>query len=539
MIPQTRNLYTTAPIVTTQRRKVAGYARVSTDSDEQYTSYEAQVDYFTRFIHSHPGWDFVRVYTDEGISGVSTRRREGFNEMITDALAGKIDLIVTKSVSRFARNTVDSLTTIRLLKDHGTEVFFEKEGIWTFDGNGELLISIMSSIAQEESRSISENVTWGHRKRMADGKFSLAYKTFLGYDKGADGNLVVNPEEAKTVRLIYRKFMEGMTPIGICRYLEGLGTPTPGGKKHWRESTILSILSNEKYKGDALLQKTFTADFLTKRHKRNEGEVQQYYVTGNHEAIIAPQEFDEVQAELARRKQVGRSFSGTSPFSSRIVCGDCGGFYGQKVWHSNDPYRRVVWRCNHKFDGQKCNSPTLSEDDIKALFVKAYNALLGDMDAVIEDCEMLVAMLEDYTGLDEKIAEAQAEIDAVSERNKALIREHATTGIEQEDFDRKQQELDERFRKAVLRLNKLKEEKQDRLRRASCVKEYVGNLRGLVELEQAECSQGEYSQGERNQAGTIDVWSEQAWRLLVTQVTVHTDGSAEFILRGENSVTVK
>ena len=331
MIPQTRNLYTTAPIVTTQRRKVAGYARVSTDSDEQYTSYEAQVDYFTRFIHSHPGWDFVRVYTDEGISGVSTRRREGFNEMITDALAGKIDLIVTKSVSRFARNTVDSLTTIRLLKDHGTEVFFEKEGIWTFDGKGELLISIMSSIAQEESRSISENVTWGHRKRMADGKISLAYSTFLGYDKGEDGNLVINPEEAKTVRLIYRKFMEGMTPIGICRYLEGQGIPTPGGKKHWRESTILSILSNEKYKGDALLQKTFTADFLTKRHKRNEGEVQQYYVTGNHEAIIAPQEFDEVQAELARRKQVGRSFSGTSPFSSRIVCGDCGGFYGQKV----------------------------------------------------------------------------------------------------------------------------------------------------------------------------------------------------------------
>ena len=179
-----------------------GYARVSTDSDEQFTSYEAQVDYYTRYIQSHPEWEFVKVYTDEGISGTDTRHREGFNEMIEDALAGKIDLIVTKSVSRFARNTVDSLVTIRKLKEHGCECYFEKENIFTFDGKGELLITIMSSLAQEESRSISENVTWGHRKRMADGKVSIAYSTFLGYDKGPDGNLVVNREQAKIVRLM-------------------------------------------------------------------------------------------------------------------------------------------------------------------------------------------------------------------------------------------------------------------------------------------------------------------------------------------------
>jgi DNA invertase Pin-like site-specific DNA recombinase len=195
-------LFTTAPIATTARRKVAGYARVSTDSDEQFTSYEAQVDYYTRFIHSHADWDFVKVYTDEGISAVTTRHRDGFNEMVADALAGKIDLIVTKSVSRFARNTVDSLTTIRKLKEHGCECFFEKENIYTFDGKGELLITIMSSLAQEESRSISENVTWGHRKRMADGKVSVPYSVFLGYDKGEDGNLVVNAKEARIVRLL-------------------------------------------------------------------------------------------------------------------------------------------------------------------------------------------------------------------------------------------------------------------------------------------------------------------------------------------------
>ena len=169
-----------------KKRKVAGYARVSTDKDEQFTSFEAQTDYYTKFIQSNPAWEFVKVYTDEGITGTSTRHREGFNQMVEDALAGKIDLIITKSVSRFARNTVDSLTTVRKLKEHGVEVYFEKENIYTFDGKGELLITIMSSLAQEESRSISENVTWGQRKRMADGKVNIPYKHFLGYESQTD-----------------------------------------------------------------------------------------------------------------------------------------------------------------------------------------------------------------------------------------------------------------------------------------------------------------------------------------------------------------
>ncbi|MBQ9038249.1 MAG: recombinase family protein [Clostridia bacterium] len=519
-IPQTRNLFTTAPIATTARRKVAGYARVSTDSDEQFTSYEAQVDYYTRFIRSHADWDFVKVYTDEGISAVTTRHRDGFNEMVADALAGKIDLIITKSVSRFARNTVDSLTTIRKLKEHGCECFFEKENIYTFDGKGELLITIMSSLAQEESRSISENVTWGHRKRMADGKVTLAYSTFLGYDKGEDGNLVVNEKEARIVRLIYRKFMEGMAPIGICRMLDEMGILTPGGKTHWRESTILSILSNEKYKGDALLQKTFTVDFLTKKHKRNEGEVQQFYVSRNHEAIIPPEEFEQVQAELARRKRVGRAFSGNSVFASRLVCGDCGSYYGQKVWHSNDPYRKVIWRCNRKYGkGERCSTPTLSEDAIKALFVEAYNLLLGDRDSIIEDCETLANMLEDTMTLDTKIAATQEEIDTVVKLNKALIREHAVVGMPQEIFDQKAAAYDERFRKAEARLNRMKMEKEDRARRSTIVRQFIKALRG--------------------QAGPIDVWNEQAWCLLVTQAKVYAEGSVEFIFRGENSITVR
>ena len=185
VIPATLNIHTKTPTKERVRRRVAAYARVSTDSEEQLTSYEAQVDYYTRFIQENPDWDFVEVYTDEGISAVNTKRRDGFNRMIRDALAGKIDLIVTKSVSRFARNTVDSLTTIRKLKEAGCECFFQKENIMTFDSKGELLITIMSSLAQEESRSISENVTWGQRKRFSDGKVSIPYGQFLGYRKGA------------------------------------------------------------------------------------------------------------------------------------------------------------------------------------------------------------------------------------------------------------------------------------------------------------------------------------------------------------------
>jgi DNA invertase Pin-like site-specific DNA recombinase len=269
-----------------KKRRVAGYARVSTDHDDQFTSYEAQIDYYTNYIRSRDDWEFVDVYTDEGITGTSTKRREGFKRMVADALAGRIDLIVTKSVSRFARNTVDSLTTIRKLKEKGVECYFEKENIWTFDGKGELLITIMSSLAQEESRSISENCTWGQRKRFADGKVTIPFNRFLGYDRGANGELVVNPEQAKVVRSIYDMFLQGTTYHGIAQKLTDDGIKTPGGKDKWSISTVKSILSNEKYKGDALLQKCFTVDYLTKKQKKNEGEIPQYYVEGNHEAII-------------------------------------------------------------------------------------------------------------------------------------------------------------------------------------------------------------------------------------------------------------
>lgn len=285
----------------TPRRRVAAYARVSTEKDEQFSSYEAQIDYYRKLIKSRPDWKLVRIYTDEGITGTNVKQRTGFKRMVKCALAGKIDLIVTKSVSRFARNTVDSLVTIRKLKEAGCEVFFEKENIYTMDSKGELLITIMSSIAQEESRSISENVTWGIRRRMAKGLVTVPFSHFLGYGRGPDGDLIIEEEGAATVRRIYERFLRGDTPYMIAKELTQDGVPTPAGKALWYASTVTSILQNEKYKGDALLQKTYVADFLTKEKRINKGERTQYFISGHHEAIISPAVFDRVQQEMKRR----------------------------------------------------------------------------------------------------------------------------------------------------------------------------------------------------------------------------------------------
>ena len=328
-IPATVSRYTAAPIAAKAKRKVAAYARVSTDHEDQLNSYEAQCDYYTNYIKANDEWEFAGVYSDEGVTGTSTRKREGFQAMVADALAGKIGLILTKSVSRFARNTVDSLTTIRELKAHGTEVYFEKENIWTFDSKGELLISIMSSLAQEESRSISLNVTWGWHKRFADGKPVVPFSRFLGYDRGENGELVVNAEEADTVRLIYAEFLSGLSFTQIAKRLTEMGIRSPAGKEVWNSGTVKSILMNEKYKGCALLQKGYTEDYLTKKRVKNTGAVPQYYVEDSHEAIIEPETFDRVQ-DLIELRSKHKHFSGSTIFSTKIRCGCCGSGMAQR-----------------------------------------------------------------------------------------------------------------------------------------------------------------------------------------------------------------
>ena len=330
-------------------QRVAAYARVSTDHEEQETSLTAQTDYYRKKILEHPGWELVGIYVDDGISGLSTNHREGFNRMVEDCIAGHIDLVLTKSISRFARNTVDTVTTIRKLKEKGVGVYFEKENIFTTDSKGEFLLTIMSSLAQEESRSISENVTWGQRKRMADGKVSLAYSRFLGYDKGKGKyEMVVNEEQAVTVRRIFFMFLQGYTAHTTASLLTADRVPTPCGCDTWSGMTVRRILSNEKYKGDALLQKEFTVDFLQKKLKKNEGELPQYYVEKDHEPIISPWLFDYVQKKLDARFEIGNTrYSGVTLFSSKLICGKCGSIYGPKPWHSTS-YNNLVWQCRRR-----------------------------------------------------------------------------------------------------------------------------------------------------------------------------------------------
>ena len=281
--------------------RVAAYCRVSTLMEQQESSYEAQVGYYTEKIKSNPNWRLAGIYADDGKSATSTKKRADFQTMIDDCMAGKIDMVITKSISRFARNTVDSLTHIRKLKEKNIAVYFEKEGINTLEGSGELLITILSSQAQEESRNISENCRWGIVRRFEDGNVIVNHSKFMGYTKDKDGNLVIVPEEAEVVRRIFRLFLEGNSSYRIKQILEADGIRTATGNTVWQATVIDKMLVNEKYMGDALLQKTYTVDFLTKKKVMNKGIVPQYYVEDDHEPIIPKELFHLVQEEKARR----------------------------------------------------------------------------------------------------------------------------------------------------------------------------------------------------------------------------------------------
>lgn len=517
-IPASISRFTASPLTSTAKRKVAAYARVSTDHEEQQSSYEAQVDYYTTYIKSRSDWEFVSVYADEGITGCNTKKRDGFNAMVEDALAGKIDLIITKSVSRFARNTVDSLTTIRKLKEHGTECYFEKENIWTFDGKGELLLTIMSSLAQEESRSISENCTWGQRKRFADGKVTVPFKRFLGYDRGPDGNLVLNTDEAVTVRRIYSMFLQGMSPYGIATHLTAEGIKSPSGKDKWNAGAVRSILTNEKYKGDALLQKSYTVDFLTKKKKVNEGEIPQYYVEGNHEAIISPDVFEQVQQELEHRKQVKGRHSSVHLFSGKIRCGQCGEWYGSKTWHSTSKYRRVVWQCNHKYDGnEKCTTPHLTDDDIKRLFVSAVNQLIGQKDTIITALTASLDTAFDLTVFKAEQAELESEMMVVSDLMQKCIYENAHVALDQVEYKKRYNGLTERFNAAKARYESMDETIRNKQSRRATIETFLRTLA---------------------KADLIDKFDTVLWCGLVDFVTVFSKNDVRFTFKNGQEIRV-
>lgn len=296
-----------------ERLRVAAHCQVSTELDEQANSYETQVSHYKELIQKDPIWEFAGIFADDGISGTNTKKRDQFNKMIKACKAGKIDLIVTKSISRFARNTIDCLKYIRDLKAINVAIFFEKENINTMDAKGEVLITIMASLAQQESESLSQNVRLGLQYRYQQGKVLINHNHFLGYTKDKDGNLVIEPEEAKTVKRIFYSYLQGMTMKQIAESLKADGVLTGGGKTNWHSSGIALILKNEKYTGDALLQKTYTVDLLTKKRVKNNGIMPQYYVENDHPAIIPKSVFMQVQNLIRRRHNGITTKNGNTP----------------------------------------------------------------------------------------------------------------------------------------------------------------------------------------------------------------------------------
>ncbi|HFI0206046.1 TPA: recombinase family protein [Streptococcus suis] len=496
-----------------KKRRVAGYARVSTDHEDQATSYESQMRYYSEYINGRDDWEFVKMYSDEGISGTNTKLRTGFKSMVEDALNGKIDLIITKSVSRFARNTVDSLTTVRQLKEVGVEIYFEKENIWTLDSKGELLITIMSSLAQEESRSISENVTWGLRKQFAEGKVHFPYTNVLGFKAGEDGAISVDQDEAKTVRYIFQQALIGKSPYHIAKDLTEQGIPSPSGKSQWNATTIKRMLRNEKYKGDALLQKTFTIDFLTKKKNINRGELPQYYVENNHEAIVDRETFDAVQLVLDNK---GRK-SSTTIFSSKLVCGDCGHFFGSKVWHSTSKYRRVIYRCNDKYNGSsKCSTPHVTEEEVKQWFVSAVNQVLDNRLEVIDNLYVLLS-IGNLEVIDEQIKVLETEAEVVSQLVANLVSENAIISQDQDKYLKKYNQLTSKYEGIVQEIESLELQRMKKSKRNKELQVFINAL--------------------EKQEGLLLEFDEFLWETMIEHVTV--SGAKEIFIKFKNGQIVR
>ena len=403
---------------------VAAYCRVSTDSDEQEESYDAQVKHFEEELQKNPAWVSAGIYADDGISATNTKKREQFNQMIDDALAGKIDMIRTKSISRFARNTVDCLQTVRKLKAKNIGIYFEKEGINTLDANGEVLLTILSSLVQQESESLSQNVKLGYQYRFQQGKVNVNYNRFLGYTKGEDGKLEIVPEEAEIVKRIYREYLEGGSTISIAKGLEQDGIKTGDGKTKWYGTTVQKILSNEKYIGDALLQKTVTIDTLQKKRVKNVDHLPQYYVKDDHPAIIPRELFFEVQAEMARRAELRREGKLNSAYSShiamsgKVICSECGSPFQRTHWILKGE-KVLVWRCRSRLQNGKksdCHSRTIRETDLQKAVVKAIQDLIIDEYSVYTTIcsdiqELLTGDSElELTDINSKLAELQQQV---------------------------------------------------------------------------------------------------------------------------------
>lgn len=465
------------------QKRVAAYCRVSTDSEEQLTSYVNQKKFYTDMIARNTEWQFAGLYADEGISGTRADKRPEFNNMIKACLAGKIDYIITKSVSRFARNTVDCLDYVRMLRAKGIGIFFEEQNIDTLKSDSELYLIIYAGFAQSESESISKNITWSYRKNFEDGKPIFMYKRLLGYQKGEDGEPEIVPQEAEIVERIFAMYLSGMTIDVISRQLQSENIIIPGKKFSFGKNMVMNILKNEKYCGDCILQKTVTVDCISKTRKKNEGEAPMYIVENSHPAIISREIFNRAQEELSKRKARSPQSQKTAITASGkyskyaltdvLICAECGSRYKRVTWTSLGQ-KRIVWRCVNRLDNGKkyCqHSPTLSESALQEAIVRALNKFNDeDTSTYLTLMKATIGEAIGANGSSDEIDLLERRIDALNSRMLKMVNDSVEKGTDMEENEDVFKAISEQIAQLNRRIDAVRkskgsdEERQERLR---------------------------------------------------------------------------
>lgn len=498
-----------------REKRVCAYCRVSTDSEDQKNSFEAQVDYYRHMIGKRSGWTFAGIYADEARSGTKVKCRDEFQRMVRDCERGKIDYIITKSLTRFARNTVDSLKTIRKLKNMGIGIYFEKERIDTLAEKSELLITILSSVAQGESESISTNIKWSVLRRFQNGTFVISDPAY-GYQNDEEGNLIIEPEEAMVVRRIFEDYLGGKGAYVIAQELETEKVPTIRCAKTWRESSVRGILNNPIYEGDVLQQKTYTTAGVPFIRKSNKGELSQYLIRDNHEPIISREEAEMARKICAYRKEK-KSVDDPSvyqkryAFSSKIICGDCGGTFRRQKLCIGKPNEKVQWSChNHILNRDFCSQKAIREETLKGLFVQMWNRLAGNYEKILVPVLAGLKAIPKDLRQEEEILELNNQIDELKQQSYMLRKILVDGDIGSAVFIEKRNLLDSELNELRRRLHRLEWE--------TVFENEIVQTEYLITIF-------------RNRPSIMESYDEEAFLLLVDHVTVYPEKQVRFCLK--------
>lgn len=509
------------PVSTTKQpqivpeKRVCAYCRVSTGSVEQNSSFESQVDYYTRLIAGKENWICVGIYADQARSGTKTAGRSDFQKMLRDCKLGKIDLILTKSVTRFARNTVDSIKAIRELKKLGVEVYFEKERVSTLSEKSEQLLTILSSIAQGESESISTNSRWANIYRFQNGSFIISSPAY-GYEKNEDGELIIQPEQAAVIRRIFDEYLGGKGSYAIAKELRQEGVPTIRGSKGWQDSVVKGILQNPVYEGDLIYQKTYTTEGVPFIKKHNHGELPQYLIKDNHEPIISREEAEAVRSlyEYRRQKQCVDDFSeyqNRYPFSSRIVCGECGSMFRRQKVYIGKPYEKIQWCCHqHIEDISKCGQKSIREDLIEQSFIKLWNRLASNYEEILIPLLATLKATPDDPKRERESKELENRIQELKKQSYMLQKVLSDGDIGSAVFIGERNQIDTEIEEAYHRLQLLGEQK--------LYEQEIGQTEYLI----AVC---------RNRPTIIEKFDEECFCMIIDQIVAYPDGRLVFRLK--------